>query len=187
VGTYLDIMPPIIQHFIEQVYEVTPLGEGTEAWRYFDHETSQHLDEIGGDERLFEVFVSREESITNPNAWGSTETDYDVPVNIDICYHEKDDHTVYGLNDFEKIKRQIMNSDTSGLTGFNFARFEEYLWAPGIEEDSKYRFMRIPVIHHTGQQGRILQAVGIWHGKQRHLQGRKGRGRADHASPCWDR
>jgi hypothetical protein len=138
-------MPPIIQHFIEQVYLVTPLGEGTKAWRYFDTETAQHLEDVGAEERLFEVYVDRDESVSTPNAWGTDTVDYDVPVNIDICYHAKDDHTILGLHDFEEIKHQIMDSDTTALTGYNFARFEEYLWIPGEDEDDKYRYLRIPI------------------------------------------
>ena len=146
MGTYLDIMPPIIQHLIEQVYEVEALGEGTRSWRYFDQDTAQHLEDVGGEERVFEVFMSRDEPVSNPVAWGTTEIDYDVPINIDIRYHEKDDHTIYALNDFEKIKRQVMASDTSGLTGLNFFRFEDFALIGGDNEDDKYRFMRIPIM-----------------------------------------
>lgn len=145
MSTYLDIMPPIIQHFIEQVYEVAPLGAGTKAWRYFDQDTSQHLDAVGADERMFEVHVSRDQGVENPNAWGSTEIDYEITVDIDICYREKDDSTIFGLHDFEEIKRQIMSSDTSDLAGFNFARFESYQWIAGVDEQANYRFLRIPI------------------------------------------
>ena len=71
--------------------------------------------------------------------------DYDVMVNIDICYNILDDHTIIGLRDFDMIRHQIMQSDTSGISGFNFARFEEIEWNASQEEDAKYRYMRIPI------------------------------------------
>ena len=145
MATYLAQVPGVIQHFIEQVYQVTPLGEGMNGWRYFDVEGSEQLEEVGADERLFICRVDRGGTVANPITWGNTESGYDVPFEIIICYHQKDYGTLAGLHDFEEIKRQIMTSDTSSLTGYNFARFEDYQWLPPVEEGSKYRFLRIPV------------------------------------------
>jgi hypothetical protein len=146
VGTYLDIMPPIIQHFIEQVYEVPRLGEGANDWLYWEPPDGVKLEDAGGRDGLFQVRINDEEGIGDPISWGGDTNDYNIPMFIVVCYHSSTEYTLHGVNDAERFKIQIMNSDTSGLTGMNFARFEGEQWIPGVDEDSKYRYMRIPVM-----------------------------------------
>ncbi len=137
------IIPPILQHFKEQIMNnIIPVGEGTCTWKHF--KSSEYLEDTGARVRLFEVYVDRFSSPTNPNAIGANTTDYDVPINIDICYLKLDEHTVLGLRDFEEIRNQITNSNTSALTGYNFTRFEEMEWVEGADPEGDYRFVRIP-------------------------------------------
>jgi hypothetical protein len=145
MANYDTIIPAIIQHFTEQVYLVEPVGAGTLSWRAWNDETCT-LEDTGDRVRLFEIYADRFGTPSLPNAVMGYSTDYDMTINIDICYHIKDAQTYIGLRDFEEIRHKIMLSDTSSITGFNFARFEEIEWIDSQVEDAKFRYMRIPIM-----------------------------------------
>jgi len=143
MATFDTVLPAIMEHFVQQIASTTPVGSKMHKWKRWTAEPM--LEDEGSRDRLFDVYVDQNTPIELVT-FGSTTNDYNVPVNIDICYHETRYQTAIGLRDFDVIQRQIMNSDTSALTGYNFARFESYEWLTTGEQDTEYRFLRIPVM-----------------------------------------
>lgn len=137
------MMVDVLNHLARCVYNVTPAGEGTAGWKRWNDE--KDMVEAGDRVRLFEVHQSRDVPAEQVTIGAST-TDWNVPVDIDICYHKNDAHTAIMVRDYDGIRRSVFSSDTSGLTGFNFVRFEAMEFMAGQMEDSKVRYMRMHLI-----------------------------------------
>jgi hypothetical protein len=136
------ILPSVIEHFAQQIAKTKPVGKKMHKWKRWTAEAM--LEDEGSRDRLFDVYVDQNtpmERVTD----GAKTVEYNVPINIDICYHETRYQTAIGLRDFDVIQRQITSSDSSALTGYQFPIWDSAEFVPN-EEDSNYRTMRIPVL-----------------------------------------
>ena len=95
---------------------------------------------------MFDVYVDPEAASGTPNLVGAGTIDKDVPVLVDICFLATKYHDIVAQNDLENIRTQLINSDTSALTGFNMSWIDsenETLWIAPESEDENYRYFRI--------------------------------------------
>ena len=143
MADFYTVLKPIVRHFIKQVYAVTPVGEGTYKWRHW--EGPEPLVGNGNRTRLFDVYMDPEQVPEEPNAVQNSEKDYDVFLNIDICYEALDAHTILGMQDYNGIDRKVELASVSGLTGYNFSKFQQPVWIEA-DNDTHFRYMRIPVM-----------------------------------------
>jgi hypothetical protein len=143
VANFDTILPSVIEHFVQQIAKVAPIGKGMHRFKRRDAE--QMLIDEGSRDRLFDVFVS-EDVPPERFVTSATAIDWNVTINIDICYHVTRRQTAIAARDFDKIQRAITNSDTSSLTGYNFPYWQGYEWIPEADENENYRFIRIPVL-----------------------------------------
>jgi hypothetical protein len=140
-----------IKAFIrKQIYKVTPSYSGHEmgGFKFFKGE---QLEEAARSNRLFDIM--EDDQGHEKFFQGNGTKDYDVKINIDICYakicYAKDsDYTTIGFSDAEKIKWQLESADKSSINpfGFNFFETNETPTIEEADEDNEWRIMTIPIM-----------------------------------------
>jgi hypothetical protein len=105
----------------------------------------EDIEESSKETRVFDV-VGAEEGPEDIFVHQSAR-DYDVPIVIEVEYPNDRHFNNLAFSDYDKIRWSVMLADKSAANniGFNFFRFARPL-IDEPEEDSEYRFMRIPVI-----------------------------------------
>lgn len=145
MASILDVTAGICDHFAKCVYDVAPVGKNTKAWRRYNvGQSDQRLTQDAERVRLFEVYpdASMFEGVVQQH--GGSEVDYNVTINIDVCYGVDDLHTMIAMRDYEAIRRRIFAAPSGHLTSYQFPTFSGFEW---VERDnSKFRYIRIPVV-----------------------------------------
>ena len=136
-----DTVRPIIQHLIEQVYSVDAVGEGSKSFKYWEVDTASTFEESATRERSFAIYPSRDGEGLVKLLVGAGSVDYNMNLQISICYNNDDNATLYALNDYELIRSQINKSDVSALDGYQFTFFDGFSWQDSAEDDAKFRYL----------------------------------------------
>ena len=146
MSTMDEALKETIKLVRKQVAKTPIAGNGMNKWRFWKGRES--LIETGGGSRVFEVRMSEEppEAVTV----GTTSTDYNVYISIDICYEDNTKERVQACADFTKIRKHMeqVNKSAAQAKGLNFLRFESHSFTTGGDGNDKgqYIYMKIPVM-----------------------------------------
>lgn len=141
---YFDIMDAVVKRIIKSVYKTVPSksSKALPKWKLYSGENLSEA--VGMATRLFEVKESEEapELVFT----GSGTDDYDVKVEIEICYPDNNKLNSVARGDYNKIRNELLGSTNIELIDLGFGCFtflESELEEP--DEENEYRIMTIPI------------------------------------------
>ena len=120
----------------KQIYKARASGGG-KKWQAWSGDTSM-LD-IASRMRVFDV-VTSEDPPTLVMVHAS-DTDYDVVLNVIVCYNLNENHVEIGLSDYDAIAYRL-RTQAQTITGLNYFRIMEATWS----KTEDFRYMIIPII-----------------------------------------
>lgn len=142
---YSVIVDEIIKHIIKTVYATEPSKASNEmpSWKLFRGES---LENSNRKTRMFDVVCEED----NPTLvyTGNNSDDYDIVLNVELCYPNDIHANSIAKSDYVNIRAALLNSDRTELykQGFNFFSFEDTPTIPAPDDGDDFRFMTMPVL-----------------------------------------
>jgi hypothetical protein len=141
---YFDIVEAVKRHIEKAIYRTVPSHAGKELPKWKKNHSDIDLTEaVGMGTRVFEV--SENEDALELIFTCSGVDDYDVSLDIDICYPDNNKIKSVAFGDYTKIKGELMCGTNIELIdlGFGFFKFDEPLLDDS--DDEAYRILTIPI------------------------------------------
>ncbi len=142
---YSEIVDAIKKHFTKAVYATTPSKSNTTIPSWKKYKGQNLSSEKGNRTRIFDVEES--ESGGEVIFTGNGSDDYNVIVNVEVCYENNNRFNTVAMGDYSKIRYKLQNTDNTEILakGFNFLQVLPHE-LDEVNEDEEFRFLTIPVL-----------------------------------------
>lgn len=142
---YFDIVDAIKKHLVKAVYRTKPSHAKKEMAKWRAYTEGEDLnDAVGKGSRVFQIKES--EDAPELVFSGSGVDDYDVTVEIDVCYPDDNRIDTVARGDYTKIKGEVMGSTNIELIDLGFGCFTFQDSILDDADDEEYRILTIPIV-----------------------------------------
>ena len=142
---FFDTMSDIKKHVTKSIYRTVPSHSGKQLPKWKKYKDDMDLSKsVGMATRIFDV-VEEADALELVFTCSGVD-DYNVLLNIEICYPNSNKITSVAFGDYTKIKGELLGSTNIELanSNFGFFKFEEPILDDA--DDEAYRILTIPLM-----------------------------------------